>query len=234
MKKHLCLFVAILGLFVFFAAQANAQTANKSADIIVKLGLTPYSSLTSEYESKLYINGDLDNSRSGSSSDNGKIGFLLSVDGEQYINNNFAAGIGLSYLTSRKINNSQTIVSGFNLYALLKGKTNNLNKKDANTPISLYALGNIGLTFPSLSFQDSYIRNTKINVETANQGFYAAIGGGIEIKNFNIELLYQYFLLSGFESVSFTYYGDYYSGYADDTYKYSCLTLNIGYRFSLW
>ncbi|MBR3627631.1 MAG: outer membrane beta-barrel protein [Elusimicrobia bacterium] len=157
---------------------------------------------------KLYLD-------SGTDSGSTNRGCILGTDFYYYVASDFALGLGINYIFDSKANYGYSDKYGFtNVYFAIKPKMN----LDSDILDYFYFIGQIGYGFFRFSPDNDYIMEDR----STENGLYWALGIGLEIeKNFILEIIH-----------SFNYGYVNANNYRSDM-RYSELSINIGYKFSL-
>jgi hypothetical protein len=157
---------------------------------------------------KLYLSNGTD---SGSTDKGG----ILATDLYCYVASNLALGLGINYIFDSKANYGYRDKYGFtNIYFAIKPKMD----LDSDSLDSFYFIGQIGYGF----FRFSPDENFEMENRSIENGLYWALGVGLEIMDhFILELIHSF------------NYGYVKIGNDRSDMRYSELSINIGYKFSL-
>ena len=157
---------------------------------------------------KLYLSEGTD---SGSTDKN----FIFGLDFYYYVNSQVALGLGANYILDSQADYNWEDKYGFtNVYFTVKPKMD----LDSDILESFYFIAQVGYGFFKFDYDKS---RTMTNPETEN-GLYWGLGVGLEIiSNFTLELIHSF------------NYGSVKNNNETSDMRYSALSLNVGYRFSL-
>ena len=223
MKKSLLavLFAAAL-VAPAFAATAQKPEVTKQAkqetkkcskiDIVGKIGVTLNPQVKSRTDTVNYELGD-----------NVKNSFMIGVEGLYKFDEKISAGIGINYIFAANFDTNFDYIFegksdpkfaiGFtNIYATIKPKLSD----------SIYAIAQIGYGIPNFTHVTFSTKGWDVN----SGGIYGGLGAGIEYKSFIFEALYS----MNSANIKCTAFSD--DG-IDYVFRYSTLSFNIGYKFSL-
>jgi hypothetical protein len=156
------------------------------------------------------------------------IGFEIAVEGTKEVMSNLEAGLGIAYQRhgeveaespfGDKLFDSETIYDSIPVYALAKYTFKTYENKN------FYVKGNLGYSFNLNEENLDWLGDTNVNSDVDN-GLYWALGTGMEVDNWNVELMYQV----NYADTEFSAEGESYS----DDLDYSRITLSVGYEFDI-
>lgn len=150
--------------------------------------------------------------------------FAIALEGYYKFDEKLAVGLGISHMFQSEL--STTFDSDFVNYGEAKlGFTNIYVSLKPSLSENIYAIGQIGYGISSGSFyKDANQGDQTLKVDGG--GLYFGLGAGVEYKSFLFEVLYSINTATFKEAYM-------YSDGTDSAFKYSAVTLNVGYKFSL-
>lgn len=203
----------LLGLFaISMVASAQGYNVNVKAGADIMPEYSTFNNEWSDFNKK-----DADST-----------GFEIAVEGTKEVMPNLDAGLGIAYQRHGEVEaetylgevlfDSVTIYDSIPVYALVKYTFKTYENK------SFYVKGNLGYSF-NLNEEDlDWFTDITVNSDVDN-GLYWALGTGMEVDNWNVELMYQV----NYADAEFSYQGEAYS----DDLDYSRITLSVGYEFNI-
>ncbi len=220
-KSILVVMLAAVLVVPAFAATSSKPEVKKEAkqetkkcskiDIVGKMGVTLNPQVKSRTDDYDYDLGD-----------NIKNSFMIGVEGLYKFDEKISAGIGINYIFAANFDtkfdykfegtSDPKFAIGFtNIYATIKPKLSD----------SIYAIAQIGYGIPNFTHATYSRKYWDVNAG----GIYGGLGAGIEYKSFIFEALYS--MNSANMKCTYESYG------IDYVFRYSTLSFNIGYKFSL-
>ncbi|MCL2145165.1 MAG: porin family protein [Endomicrobia bacterium] len=186
----------ILSLCLIFAASAYAQP---TADAVLKIGVAPSSQINNNPTGNNAQRYDADP------------GYSISPEVYLYFTDNLGIGLGFSQMFDRYIRDRGDLNSS-NFYFAFRPKFKVLEKE------YVYIIGQVGYGMMKHNFEAN-----GGEVLDDGDGLYYGVGGGIDLHNFIVELLYTS-NKAVFKSIDSDY---------EEEDEYTMMTINIGYRFSM-
>lgn len=224
MKKSLLVFLLAVALvtpaFAATSAKKSEKTVSKQEtkketkfDIVGKIGLTINPQIKTYTD---YYEYDF--------SGNAKNSFMVGVEGLYKFDDKISAGIGINYISAADFDTtmdcywddygSKMSIGFTNIYATIKPKLSD----------SIYAIAQIGYGVPN--FKCAKLGGEKL-WDVSSGGIYGGLGAGVDYKSFIVEAIYSV----NSANIESKYYN--YPDTIDDVFRYSTLSVNIGYKFSL-
>ncbi|UUV19701.1 porin family protein [Fusobacteria bacterium ZRK30] len=213
----------------------------------VLLGLVALSAVSFAAQGDTYLNarfgGDLGASYTGHelngvdllNEDTDGFGGELALEGYKSITDNFDLGLGLAYQfhadrktqeVSEAGNTGEISGAEYNSLPIYLTAKYNFN---LNSEIKPYLKANLGYSFnfgeSDLEAKETGVSagdNEKTSIDVEN-GLYWAVGGGVEYKNFTVDLMYA---VTKAEATANDFYGK-------EDNDYGRVVLSAGYRFDL-
>jgi hypothetical protein len=149
---------------------------------------------------------------------------MVGVEGLYQFDDKISAGIGINYISAADFDTnvdcywddygSKMSIGFTNIYATIKPKLSD----------SIYAIAQIGYGVPN--FKGIKYGGEKY-WDVTSGGIYGGLGAGVEYKSFIFEALYSV----NSTKMECKYY--YSSDILEEVFRYSTLSFNVGYKFSL-
>lgn len=235
MKKLTLILGSLLLSGVMYGKEMGVKPVKTAQEEVYIVKVAPVYPYNIYVRAGVDIDSEYDNialeSRKASNGSTDGLGYEIALEGTKNINQNIEFGLGIAYQRHSDLDSyfgkdwsgPKTFkvkrYDSIPIYLISK-----YNFNQFNNGLKPYLNINLGISF-NMSDGDTQRGNNKIEADVAD-GLYFGVGGGIEYRNFFIDLMYK--MNTGEIGHSYSEYKELYK----NDMNYSRVTLGFGYKFS--